>query len=121
MECQRGQDITDKIVMGLLCCKAVQKKKYTGTVRMQSQPLMSSVKADTNLTRMRNLYTPDNRELFSTPDVYFTSEESSLHWNLNSETSGDSEDAFLHCGDVLAHGKGRDVQNARVGRCKSAA
>ncbi len=27
---------------------------------------------------------------------------SSLRWYLNRETSGDSKDVFLHCGDVVA-------------------
>ena len=48
----RGEDIIDKSVVGLLCCRAVQENRYTETVRMQSQPLASSMKADTTWTLM---------------------------------------------------------------------
>lgn len=48
----RGEDIIDKSVAGLLCCRAVQENRYTETVRMQSQPLASNMKADTTWTLM---------------------------------------------------------------------
>ncbi len=38
---------------------------------------------------------------FQSRNVYFNSETSSLHWNLNSGTPWDSKNAFLHCVDVL--------------------
>lgn len=51
-----AQDIFDKVAMGLPCCKAVQKKVNIGTVRMQSQLLTSSMKADARLMQKEEMY-----------------------------------------------------------------
>ncbi len=62
--------IIDKIVMGLLGCKAVQKKMYIGTVRMQSQPFDKQHATDTTLTVKHNLYKLDNRERMRRRKMY---------------------------------------------------